>query len=348
MSELAVLALLVCLAGVGGWALTGAVRAYSLARGMLDVPNHRSSHTAPTPRGGGVAIVTMVVAGMAVAWALGLVPARTGVALGGGGLAVAAIGWLDDRRSLSPLTRASVQFLAAGWAVFWLRGLPHLEVGFTLLDLDWIGPLLGVLGLVWLTNLYNFMDGIDGLAAGEALAVGVVGGALLWWGGEPGLAALAFLVAAASAGFLAWNWQPARIFMGDVGSGFLGFVFAGLALASENARALPLLIWVLILGVFVLDATLTLLRRVRRGERWSEAHRSHAYQRAVQSGWTHAQVTGGIMATNAVLAVIATAAWFQPSLILPCVAGGFLLLALLYGWVERRHPMAPSSAGSGS
>ena len=186
--------------------------------------------------------------------------------IGGGGL-VALVGWLDDRRGVHAAVRAVVHCVAAGWAVYLVGGLPSYSTGTEHVHLGAIGGLLAVLGIVWATNLYNFMDGIDGIAGGQALCAGVFGGALLLLSGSAGLASVAFLVAAATAGFLAWNWAPAKIFMGDVGSGFLGFTFGALAVASENDGGVPLLLWVLLLGVFVVDATVTLLRRTlaRRG-----------------------------------------------------------------------------------
>ncbi|HEX6751193.1 MAG TPA: hypothetical protein VF092_28140, partial [Longimicrobium sp.] len=173
---------------------------------------------------------------------------------------------------------------------------------------------------------------------GEAVSAGVAAAGLLYLLGAPGLAAAALLLAAASAGFLAWNWQPARIFMGDVGSGTVGYLFAVLALASEKARALPLLAWVILLGVFVFDATATLVRRLLRGERVYEAHRSHAYQRATQAGFSHAQVSGRVIVLNLLLAVLAGAAAVEPRLLLPAFAAALLLTVVVYRAVERRRP----------
>jgi Fuc2NAc and GlcNAc transferase len=150
---------------------------------------------------------------------------------------------------------------------------------------------------------------------------------------------VAFAIAAASGGFLAWNWAPAKIFMGDVGSGLLGFLFGTLAVASERAGGVPLLLWVLLLGVFVFDATVTLLRRVVRGERWYDAHRSHAYQRAVRAGWTHARVSSAVLLLTAVLGGLAAAASRRPGLALPGFLAGMALLAVVYLFVERRNPM---------
>jgi Fuc2NAc and GlcNAc transferase len=320
--------LLLLLAWPTAWALAGVVRHYALGHGILDVPNQRSSHTVPTPRGGGLAIVVTVLGGVAVLAVSGQVPYRLAMALGGGGLLVAGIGWLDDRQSLSPQVRAAVQVLAAAWGVAWLGGLPGFSVGSTSLRLGWLGSLLAVVATTWSINLYNFMDGIDGLAGSEAVAAATVGGVLLALNRASGLAQVSWLLALGCLGFLAWNWPPAKIFMGDVGSGFVGFVFAMLAVATERSGALPLLVWLILLGVFLVDATSTLIRRVRRGERWFEAHRTHAYQLAVQAGHSHRQVTLAVLGMNAGLASIAIAAWRWPTLTgwFTLVVGAVLML----------------------
>jgi Fuc2NAc and GlcNAc transferase len=183
-------------------------------------------------------------------------------------------------------------FAAAGWILAWLGGLPPLPLLGFVVELHWLGYALAALYLVWMLNLTNFMDGIDGIAGVEAIAV-CLGGAILYLVTVPGtkqwLAPL--VLAAATSGFLVWNWPPAKIFMGDVGSGFLGLMLAALSL--QAARVVPTLFWswVILLGAFVVDATVTLIRRVARGERFYEAHRSHAYQHAAQRWRGHLRVT---------------------------------------------------------
>ena len=326
-------------AGVAAWLGTAAVRRYALSRSLLDHPNERSSHAVATPRGGGMAIALVTLGGLAALGGAGVLPWRLTLALVVGGAAVAAVGWLDDHRPLRAAARVTVHFAAAAWALYWLGGVPRLTVGARALPLGVAGVLLGALGIVWLINLYNFMDGIDGIAAGEAVAVGAAGGGLLVLGGAPGLGLAALLTAAAAAGFLAWNWAPARIFMGDVGSGLLGFLFAALAVASENAGALPLLVWLLLGAVFVVDATLTLVRRLLRRERVYQPHRSHAYQRAVQAVGSHAQVSLAVLALNLLLAALALAVTLRPALLLPALAVGVALVVAAYLCVERARPM---------
>lgn len=333
----------VALAGVGSWIVAGRVRKYALDRSLLDVPNDRSSHTIATPRGGGIAIALVTMLGVAFGAAVGWISVALAVAILGGGVLVATVGWIDDHRGLSASVRATVHVVAAAWAIAWLHGLPTLQVGRGVVTLGWVGIAVGTLGIVWMTNLYNFMDGIDGLAGGQAVLVAGFAGVLQAAGGQPGLAGVAWLVAASSAGFLVWNWSPARLFMGDVGSGFLGFTIAVLAIASENARAVPLLAWVTLSSVFVVDATTTLVRRVLHGEQWYSAHRRHAYQRAVQGGMSHRRVTTTVLALDLVLCALAWVGWRWQVLLLPTLGAGLMLTFAVYLMVERLRPMYASS-----
>ncbi len=278
------------------------MRKYALNKEILDIPNARSSHNHPTPRGGGLPMAVLFITAVALFALAGVVPVRLAIALCGGGLLVAGIGWIDDKKQLSARLRIIIHFLAAVWSLCWLEGLPALNLGFTEFKLYWIGAFLATIGIVWMINLYNFMDGIDGIAGTETISVACAAGVFLFFNGFLPLAIVCGLLACSVAGFLVWNWPPAKIFMGDVGSGLLGFVFAVLAVASENSGALPLLVWWMLLGVFIVDATATLLRRIRRGERWTEAHRTHAYQLAVQAGYSHKQVAFAVIVLNVVLA----------------------------------------------
>jgi Fuc2NAc and GlcNAc transferase len=320
---------------VVSWALTGRVRRYAIRTAMLDQPGPRSSHQVATPTGGGLAVALVTLSGIAAAGAAGWVPFRVAVALVGGGLPVALVGWVDDRRGTPAVARLAVQLMAGAWAIWWLGVPPSLRIDWAPPLFSALGALIGIIGVVWATNCFNFMDGIDGLAGGEAVTVGLGGSLLLLATGHRELATVPLVIAAASAGFLVWNWAPARIFLGDVGSGLLGFLFAGLAIASDAAGALPLLDWLLLLGVFAFDATATLLRRAWRGERWYHAHRSHAYQRAVQGRWSHAQVSLTVFAINAGLALLVWASANYPRLRLPLVLAAAVSLGAIYWGVQR-------------
>jgi Fuc2NAc and GlcNAc transferase len=314
----------VCLALLGTWLL----RADALRRNRLDIPNERSSHDRPIPRGGGLAIVAAFFVGLLVSAACGTTDRDLLLALLGGGGIVAAAGFADDRRHIPVALRLPLHLLAAVWALYWLGGWPRLDLGFAHLAWGVGGYAIGALGLVWLLNLYNFMDGIDGLAASEAVFVAAAGAALAFEAGASPVAPL--LLAAAAGGFLALNWPPARIFMGDVGSGFLGYALGVLALASAAAKPTLPWAWLILLGVFVVDATMTFARRLLRGERWWTAHRSHAYQRAARAHGGHLQVTSAVLAIDALwllpCALIASAA---PEAAVAVAAGAYLPLLLL-------------------
>jgi Fuc2NAc and GlcNAc transferase len=191
-----------------------------------------------------------------------------------------------------------VHFAAALWALACLGGLPPIGFGHRLVDLSWVGNVLGVLGIVWSINLFNFMDGIDGIAASEATFVMAAGALLGLAGGwsDPGLAGVA--VAAACFGFLIWNWPPASIFMGDVGSGYLGYVIAVLALSATAGSGHAIWVWLILGAAFFADATLTLVRRARRGEPLYEAHRLHAYQHLARRWQSHRRVTLWVLVLN--------------------------------------------------
>lgn len=311
-------------------AMTEMVRRYALSHGVMDIPNARSSHATATPRGGGLSIVVACTATLVVFAALGTVQSPLLIALLVGGGMVAAIGFLDDRRPMPAALRLAVHIAAAAWAVAWLGGLPAIRVGNLVFSAGWFGYVLGVLGIVWTLNLFNFMDGIDGIAASEAVFVG--GGAILL--SLPvvstDVAAVACIFCAASAGFLIWNWPPAKIFMGDVGSGYLGYVIAVLAMAATRDNPVAVWVWLILGGVFFVDATVTLARRSLLGERLHEAHRSHAYQWLARRWRSHRRVTLSVLAVNVFW--LLPAAWLAmryPRFALWSLAGAFVPLIVL-------------------
>jgi Fuc2NAc and GlcNAc transferase len=271
---------------------------------MPYVPNDRSSHTIPTPRGGGLAIVLCFFAGIIL---LHPHPTPLTYALLTGSTMIALIGYIDDHRALSAKIRFAVHILAA------ITGMYFLNL-----------PFWTLLPIAWCINLYNFMDGIDALASLQGLFVSLAAAGTLLYLGDITTAKICFTLAATLTGFLCWNWPPARIFMGDVGSGTLGFIFAMLIFSGT----LPLTFWFILMAVFICDATFTLLRRMLGGEKWYSAHRSHAYQRFVQRGYSHKQVAMGILLFN--LCILLPLAWL--SLSYPYVATGLALLICGYLW----------------
>jgi Fuc2NAc and GlcNAc transferase len=305
LKQLFLLSALVTVASVY---LTGAVRHYALKIQLLDHPNDRSSHILPTPRGGGLSIVAMSLASLLLLLALGQVDFALAIALLGGGIAVAFIGFQDDRGSVSVRLRMTVHSLAAAWGMYWLGGMPSLQIHGYTVDLGFYGDALGTVGIVWALNLFNFMDGVDGIAGSEAVFMGIAGGVLgLVSGDDSGVVAMAFTLSAASAGFLVWNWPPAKVFMGDVGSGYLGYVIAVLAVAAAREHPAAISVWLILGGFFFIDATVTLVRRLIRGKRAYEAHCSHAYQILARRWGSHRSVTLTVLLIN--LLILWPAAW---------------------------------------
>ncbi|WP_028694648.1 MraY family glycosyltransferase [Pseudomonas cremoricolorata] len=278
--------------------LTGLLRRYALHKQIIDVPNARSSHVVPTPRGGGLSIVLTFLACLPVLGVLAVVDSAVLLGIGGSGALIAVIGFMDDHGHIAARWRLLGHFAAALWLLLWLGGLPPLLVVGYELDLHWIGAVLTAFYCVWMLNLYNFMDGIDGLASIEAITVCLSMALLAGLTGLSSLLVLPLILAAAAAGFLFWNFPPAKIFMGDAGSGFLGIVLAGLSLQAAWQSSALFWCWLIMLGVFVVDATLTLMRRLLRGDKVYEAHRSHAYQFASRHYARHLPVTLAVGALN--------------------------------------------------
>ncbi|MCH7928978.1 MAG: glycosyl transferase [Proteobacteria bacterium] len=322
-------------AALAAWAGTGLVLRLLAARAILDHPTERSSHERPTPRGAGLAVMPVVLA----AWIAVSVIEDTLVfhwPVFAAAAALAAVSWLDDLRGLGALPRLAAHAAAVGVGLFALPGVGPVFQG---LLPAWLDLALAALAWMWFVNLFNFMDGIDGISGAEAACIGVglflvalAGG----WAGDARLYAL--IIAAAALGFLPWNWHPARIFLGDVGSvplGYLlGWLLLGAAAAGLWAAALLLPLY------YVADATATLARRLARGERVWRAHREHYYQRAVQRGLSHAAVVRAILAVNLVLAACALASLAGPA---PTAAGvviGALSVAALL-WYFRGPSRTP-------
>ena len=286
---------------------------------LLDHPTERSSHARVTPRGGGIAIVIGAVAGILAA---ARAPSTAAAVLLAGAAAMAVAGLADDRYRLTVRVKLLLQGAAAGAIAFVTGGIERLPLPAPL-DVD-LGPLAVPFCVVWvvaLTNFFNFMDGIDGLAGAQAF-ITAAGVALVAW--DPVAAGIAAAVAGAALGFLGFNWSPARIFMGDTGSMALGYTFASLPLlAPHNSRPDAVFWMVMSLWLFLSDASFTVFARVLRGDAWHAPHRDHAYQRLVRGGRGHAPVAASIALASVVLTAAAVWCW-------PVIGGplGWALLAL--------------------
>ena len=314
-------------AWVGQW------RQIALQAGQIDVPNPRSSHTAPTPRGGGLGMILAALAGGVVL--LGY--QRTGLLMiVVGAVAVnALLGWWEDRRTLPVGLRLGLQAVVALAAVWWVGPVYGASAeGILANSLAWLAS---ILALMWLTNLYNFMDGVDGIAGIQAVVAGAVLALWFAWQGADALAVLSLAFAAAAAGFLVWNRAPATVFMGDAGSTSLGLFFALAFLIGIVHYDFSVLASLILLAAFWGDATLTLVRRVVRGAPFWRPHREHYYQRAVQAGLSHRRVAAHSLWVSVVLGGLATAEFLRiaPRFLWSALAVG--LLAMIVFAVHRRE-----------
>lgn len=322
--------------------LTGLLARLLTARRILDVPNVRSSHVRPVPRGGGLAAVVVFLA------AITLLKRYTGLdellywALVAGGGWIAAVGLADDVLGLRPLARFALVLVAVAACCLWL-GTPPLAFGSFVME-SGSGALYLLQGmlLMWMLNLFNFMDGTDAIAGVEAIVVALGAGAILALVSPGHYAVVSLMIlAAAGAGFVVWNWPPAKVFMGDTASGFLGFCLGLFAIRTSMDGGVNVWVWMILLGVFFCDATVTLLRRVSRRKKFYEAHRDHAYQRfarALQRRFrggadarrarAHVAVALGVGAVNVLwLAPLALLAALHPEWGATCAALALLPLA---------------------
>ncbi len=284
-----------------------------LLKDIVDIPNERSSHTSPVPRGGGLSVVIAFFVFLYVYPNVvdGAIDIAVWKSLLLGGAIIAAVGVLDDLNHIPARWRFLTHLLAAALSLSLLPALPVIPLfGFSL-DLGVFAYIFFAVLLVWSVNLFNFMDGIDGIASIEAITVLGSAALILFLQGQTAWLTLFSYLAICIAGFLVWNWPPAKVFMGDACSGFLGFTLGLLMIVTSVGGAINLWAWLILCGVFVVDATTTLVRRMFRGERWYEAHRSHAYQILSRRFGSHWRVSVGVLIINIVwlfpLALVAAA-----------------------------------------
>ncbi len=303
--------------------------------GLVDLPNARSSHARARPRGGGAAIVAGVLAGCLTLAALGLSLPRQAATVLAAALALAALGLWDDLAPLGAGPRLAMQAMVATAVVAVLGGLPRLPLP-PPADIPlaaFPGAALAALWLVAVTNFFNFMDGIDGLAGGQALIAAL---ALLAGGGVRPAAPLLWVLAVTLVVFLVFNWAPARLFMGDVGSGFLGFLLAASPwLGAPAERATNLLFVALVMSLFLLDPLWTLAARSRRGARVTESHREHLYQRLTRAARGHGRVAAALLVAATLLAALAVWSYGIAGRTWWAVGGAVLLFALEVVWARR-------------
>ncbi|MCE2594030.1 glycosyltransferase family 4 protein [Motilimonas cestriensis] len=283
--------------------LTGLMRQYALHKNIIDDPNHRSSHQTPTPRGGGIAVVASIIGSLIWLCFTQQLPVVYFFALSLPLLAVAAIGFLDDLGHVAAKWRLVVHLGSTCTFLILLPNLPVLNIANIILPSWLLAPLLAI-ALVWFINLYNFMDGIDGFASLQGVTVLSSACLLLFLNHDVANIVWLGLLIPCILGFLAWNWPPARIFMGDACSGGLGLLISMMAVLTSVTSTLNLWVWLILMGYFVSDASYTLVRRILDKQQWTAPHRSHLYQILSRRWHSHLRVTLCLAGINLV--------WFLP------------------------------------
>lgn len=280
------------------YVFTYVIRQHVIKNSILDVPNHRSAHTTPTPRGGGLGFVLTYFLLVFSCYQAGYLLFDTFIALFVSGALVAGVGYIDDKGHVAARWRLLVHLLAAAWGIFWLGGPPPVLFADQSTALQALLFIPFVLFIIWSINLYNFMDGIDGIAGSEAFTILFFGAIIYYITGNQSLSVFIISFAFSILGFLIWNFPPAKIFMGDAGSGFLGLLIALLALQAGWVESQLFYSWLILYAVFIIDATITLLFRALRKEKLYEAHNLHAYQKLTRKLKSHKKTTLSVILLN--------------------------------------------------
>lgn len=301
------------------FALTYFIKNYAIKKSFVAKVNERSSHSVATPHGGGIAIAIIWFAGLVYLYFTNQIESELFYALVVG-VVISVVSFFDDMYELSPKLRLAVQSSVAIVGILAIGGFDSINLGFYTIENQFLTNIFAFLLIVWFINLTNFIDGINGYVGSEFVFLSIAGLILF---GDSVFAVLGVSVL----GFLFWNFNKAKIFMGDVGSTLLGYNIAIFTLYYANTESSNLWIWITLFGLFWFDATLTLVRRKLNGEKLSQAHKKHAYQRLNQSGWSHFKVTNYSIVVNVILFAIV---YFMPNVYIA------FLVALLFLYIVMK------------
>ena len=304
--------------------LTYLIKNYMIKKSLVATVNERSSHTVPTPHGGGIALAITWFIGLIYLYFMGEIESNLFYALLFGAV-ISIVSFFDDIYELSPKIRLITQAIVAIGGLYFLGGFSSLTFGILDISNPIFTNIFAFFMIIWFINLYNFLDGINGYAGSEAIFLALAG--FILFGGNQFL-----VLAVAVLGFLYWNWNRAKIFMGDVGSTLLGYNIAIFTIYYANQEANNFWIWIILFGVYWFDATLTLIRRKLNKEKLSQAHKKHAYQRLTQSGWSHYKVTNYSIGLNLILFSIV---YFISNVFLAFVLA-LIILALSMKFVDSK------------
>lgn len=306
------------------FSLTYFIKNYMIKKSLVATVNERSSHTTPTPHGGGIALAITWFIGLFYLYFIGEISSNLFYALLFGAV-VSIVSFFDDIYELSPKIRLIAQAIVAIGGLYFLGGFETLTFGIFDIQNPIFINIFAFFMIIWFINLYNFLDGINGYAGSEAIFLALAG-FILFSGNH-------FLVlAVAVLGFLYWNWNNAKIFMGDVGSTLLGYNIAIFTIYYANEESTNFWIWIILFGVYWFDATLTLIRRKLNKEKLSQAHKKHGYQRLTQAGWSHYKVTNYSIGLNMILFFIV---YFVSNIFVALVLA-LIVLALSMKFVDNK------------
>ncbi len=308
--------------------LTYIVRIFALRKNIMDIPNERSSHVMPTPRGGGLAFVIIWFIGLSCEFYLNNIEQNLYFALLTG-LLIVIVGIIDDVVGVRPSIRMIIQLLTSSLALYFLGGLQKVDFGFYELESIYLLTPIALIGFVWFINLFNFLDGIDGYIAVEAITIFAF---IYFVFGDSN----ALLLAIAVLGFLVLNWQPAKIFMGDVGSTLIGFNTFAFMIYYQNSDSFSLIAFLILTGAFWFDATTTLYRRWRNKEQLSVAHKKHAYQRITQYGFSHQKTVIWLLVLNLFLGALAVIAYEYSMFLLPNLLVAIGIMYLVVKLIDKK------------
>jgi len=309
---------------ISSFLMTFFIKNYAIKKSFLAKVNERSSHSIPTPHGGGIAIATTWLTGLFYLNLTNQIETNLFYALLVGFL-ISIVSFFDDLYELSPKFRLIIQSLVALFGLYFLNGLNTISFGFFTIDFWLFTNIFAFFMIIWFINLTNFIDGINGYVGSEFVFLSIAG--LIFFGDSHFIVLLVSVL-----GFLYWNWNKAKIFMGDVGSTLLGYNIAIFTIYYSNIDSSFFWFWIILFGLFWFDATFTLIRRKLNGEKLSQAHKKHAYQRLTQSGWSHYKVTNYSIILNIILLALV---YFIANIAISFMLSVFLLFACMY-FVDRK------------
>jgi len=311
---------------------------FSKLLNLIDTPNERSSHTSPTSKGGGISIILLTLITVIFLYLEKTIDTSFGMSLILGSAIIAITGFLDDLYNLSIIRRIILYSLSIFMAIIFLMPETHLVIGNMKIEMSIFAYLFYAIYIFWLLNLFNFMDGMDGYAGVQTISTALFTWLVLCNRIETNEHLILLVILFSTLGFMMWNWSPAKIFMGDVGSCTLGFMFALFSVYTSSQNYLSISIWLILLSPFIGDASFTLIKKIINGGKWYQAHNNHAYQKLYQIGFNHRIIAGGLLVVNLIcIWPLAYTAILHPDIELYVLLMCYCFIALVWGYIFYHH-----------